>query len=331
MHSYSKDPDDLRSLVISRGRDTHVHICVDAQTGLVTRPPRPHSANIGTATTVSNRVEKLRMLDNLIMEHMLTATDTFYFEEDGTTNIFTCNYNGHTSHNRLITSFLQTPVCAPRRLTHLSLPLPNSHAKVNRKKMVRKPIGWQCCDHVSYNSEVRARANMKTDSFAQASHHVEEHLYVFTDGSARKVTCAGWGFIAMKCYRNGQGVPMVTVCGPVQMDEGGDFWVGATRATNNTSEMQALIEALYWLNSCVEDKKLPYYSKVMITVDSLCVKGLIDEEFVARENRAIAMRLCHMWKSGEEDIESEYTLGTRALWRRGQHYRGRARGHGDTS
>ena len=34
----------------------------------------------------------------------------------------------------------------------------------------------------------------------------------------------------------------------------------------------------------------------MISVDSLHVKGLIDEKFVARENKAIAMLLCHMWK-----------------------------------
>ena len=48
--------------------------------------------------------------------------------------------------------------------------------------------------------------------------------------------------------------------------------MGATRATNNTAEMQALIEALFSLNMCVE-KRLPFSSKVMITVDSLYVKG----------------------------------------------------------
>ena len=63
---------------------------------------------------------------------------------------------------------------------------------------------------------------------------------------------------------------------------------GATRATNNTVEMQAMIEALYWLNSGIEGK--------IITVESLYVKGLIDEKFVARENKAIAMLLCHLWK-----------------------------------
>ena len=34
----------------------------------------------------------------------------------------------------------------------------------------------------------------------------------------------------------------------------------------------------------------------MIIVDSLYVKGLIDQKFTVRENKAIAMLLCHLWK-----------------------------------
>ena len=44
MHLYAEDLDDLRSLVTSRGRDTHVLNCVDAPTGLGTMPPRSCSA-----------------------------------------------------------------------------------------------------------------------------------------------------------------------------------------------------------------------------------------------------------------------------------------------
>ena len=60
--------------------------------------------------------------------------------------------------------------------------------------------------------------------------------------------------------------------------------------------MQAVIEAFFWLNSCVEKLDLPIFSKVMMTVDSLYVKGLIDEKFVARESGALATLLCHVWK-----------------------------------
>ena len=72
--------------------------------------------------------------------------------------------------------------------------------------------------------------------------------------------------------------------------------MGATRTTNNTAEMQVLIEALYWLNSGIEDKSIPSCKKVMVTVESLDVKGLIDQKCMARDNKEIALLPCHLWK-----------------------------------
>ena len=90
----ANDLEDFRSLVTSHGSDAHVHICVDAQTGLGTLPPRPYSANIGTATTVSHRAGKRRIFESFVMEHLLTATNTLHSEDDGATDIYTWNYNG---------------------------------------------------------------------------------------------------------------------------------------------------------------------------------------------------------------------------------------------
>ena len=53
----------------------------------------------------------------------------------------------------------------------------------------------------------------------------------------------------------------------------GNFYIGATRVTNNTGEMQGVIEALFWLNTCVERGTLHADDGALITVDSLCVKG----------------------------------------------------------
>ena len=78
--------------------------------------------------------------------------------------------------------------------------------------------------------------------------------------------------------------------------------MGATRATNNTAEMQAMIGALYLVYSGIEGKIFSSSTKVMITVDSLYVKGLIDEKFVARENKAIAMLLYRLWKVVREKV-----------------------------
>ena len=54
---------------------------------------------------------------------------------------------------------------------------------------------------------------------------------------------------------------MVEACGPVQTAEKADCY-GATRATDNAAEMQALIEAFFWLNSCVRQVVLPSSGKV---------------------------------------------------------------------
>ena len=91
----------------------------------------------------------------------------------------------------------------------------------------------------------------------------------------------------------------------------GEFWVGATRTTNNKAEMQALIEALYLLNSGIEDKSIPDDEKVMVTVDSLYVKGLIEQQFTARENKAVVMLLCHLWKvvKNQESINIRWVRG----------------------
>ena len=94
LHLYAKDLSDLRTLLNSRCADSEVHICVDAQTGSGTWPTSPLSENIGTATTVTHRVEKQRSLESFIMENMLTATNTFNLQE-GNNNIYTCNYNGN--------------------------------------------------------------------------------------------------------------------------------------------------------------------------------------------------------------------------------------------
>ena len=45
---------------------------------------------------------------------------------------------------------------------------------------------------------------------------------------------------------------MVEACGAVQINTGENFYIAATRVTNNTAEMQGVIEALFLLTTCVE-------------------------------------------------------------------------------
>ena len=80
---------------------------------------------------------------------------------------------------------------------------------------------------------------------------------------------------------------MIEACGSMQITKGEEFYIGATGATNNTAEMQGIIEALFWLNSCVERGALHADADVLFTVDSRCGKVLIDEKFTAREHRDV--------------------------------------------
>ena len=57
-HVMRGDLEDLSMLVTSRAKDAHVHICVNAQTGLGTGVLGPANSDIGTATTVTHRAEK---------------------------------------------------------------------------------------------------------------------------------------------------------------------------------------------------------------------------------------------------------------------------------
>ena len=90
---YARDLEDLSMLVTTRVKDAFDHICVDAQTGLGSGVPGPANSNIGTATTVTHRAEKQRLHECFIMEHSLTATNTFSNNDARNTNIYTCNYN----------------------------------------------------------------------------------------------------------------------------------------------------------------------------------------------------------------------------------------------
>ena len=167
-----------------------------------TIPPRPCSASIGTATTVSPRVEKRRMLQSFIMKNLLTATNTFHCEDDGATNIYTCDCNGNHESQQIDYIFSSDTSLRSRtfdssatRSDHwgLTAAVKSNRARTPRKKIARKPIGWDCRDRIGYNNVVlRSHGTVTKALFA---------LYFFTDGWARNISrrekYAGWGFTAM--------------------------------------------------------------------------------------------------------------------------------------
>ena len=165
------------------------------------------------------------------------------------------------NHGRLTTSYHLTTVCAPEPLTHrptssdhwgLTATIRERCEKTPEKRHARKPIGWECSDHIAFNNTVRTQSNGSSGFVGQEPRFCDNPsvaLFIHTDGSAREVSrtrkLAGWGFTTMTKRPRLGDTPMVQACGSVQISKGGKFYIGATRVTNNTAEMQGVIEALF--------------------------------------------------------------------------------------
>ena len=195
-------------LVTSPVKDAHVHICVDAQTGLGTGIPGAASRNIGPAMTATHRAEKQRLLECFIMEHLLTATNTFSNDDDRNANICTCNYNG--CHEPQQIDYILSSDHSLRWRSFDSSATSWDHwgltatIREKRGKPTEKPIGWECRDHIGSNNTVRAQLNVGSGPFGQEprlSDNPSFALYIYTDGSARVVSrrqkCDGCSF---HCY-----------------------------------------------------------------------------------------------------------------------------------
>ena len=201
------------------------------------------------------------------MENLLTATNTFRFEDDGANNIYTCNCNGKyepqqmdyilSSDNSLRS---RTFDLSATKSDHWGLiaAIKSKHTKTPRKRLTENRLAGNVGITSVTTMKCMPFLNVDDGHFAQESRLCGEAsfaLYVFhgwfrSKNFVQRNVC--WlGFTALKSYQNRDKVPMVEACGPVQIAEGGEkYYVGAIRARKNTAEMQALIEALFWLNMC---------------------------------------------------------------------------------
>ena len=136
-----------------------------AQTGLGAGVPGPPNRNIGTATTVTHRAEKQRLLECFIMEHSLTATNTFSNNDVRNTNIYTCNYNGCHQPQQIDYILLSDHSLRSRTFDSsatssdhwgLTATIRERHGKAMGKRHIRKPIGWECNDHITFNNTAHA-------------------------------------------------------------------------------------------------------------------------------------------------------------------------------
>ena len=135
----------------------------DLGTGILGAP----SSKIGPATTVTHRAEKQRLLECFIMEHPLTATNTFSNDDDRNANIYTCNYNGchepqqidyilSSDHILRSRTFDSSATSSDHR--GLTATIREKRGKPPEKRHARKPIGWDCRDHMGLNNTAQLNA-----------------------------------------------------------------------------------------------------------------------------------------------------------------------------
>ena len=177
-HLYARDLEDLSMLTMSREKDSHVHICVDVQMGLGAGDTQSlllqywHCHNHYT----SGRKTETSLSACLIMEHSLIATNTFSTNDASYINIFTRNFNGcHEpqqidyilSSDRSLRSRTFDSSATASDQWGLTPTIRERHGKALGKRHVRKPIGWECNNHIAFNITVRTQLNWSSGLFGQ--------------------------------------------------------------------------------------------------------------------------------------------------------------------
>ena len=141
MHLYAKDLGDHRVEQIC----TSIFVCTLRQAW--GQCHQDQLANIGTATTVSHRVEKQRMFESFIMENLLTlpilrmTVCNFYGNhEPQQTNYIL--YSGNSLRSRTFDA-------SATKSDHWELiAIKSKHVKAPLKRTVRKLNGWECRDRI---------------------------------------------------------------------------------------------------------------------------------------------------------------------------------------
>ena len=108
-----------------------------------------------------------------IVERLLTATNTFSNDDDRNANICTGNYNG--CHEPQQIDYILSSDHSLRSRTFDSSATSSDHWtdrhhqgetwETEGKRHARKPIGWECRDHIGFNNTVRAQLKVGSGAF----------------------------------------------------------------------------------------------------------------------------------------------------------------------
>lgn len=130
-------------------------------------------------------------------------------------------------------------------------------------------------------------------SGSNVHHGVVPELRIYTDGACKgnnfvhsKVCPAGFG---VAVYVHASGASMCELFGPVELDAQSPFFLGAEVGSNNTAELTALGESLYWIRDVGTTAAFP--GPVRVLYDSEYAFKSISGEYDGKKNRALIERI----------------------------------------
>ena len=242
----------------------------------------------------------------------LTIHNSFTNEPAGN---WTCSHWGNAEPSQLdyICSDVPPKYRPQVRLTD-STATPSDHVvlaytlvgKYNRiwnayqRKQVRLPLRWAPKDdNTLFNSHIRELLSLPEEKTIAG-----DAYQIFTDGSyhaavkrRQKRGFAGWGFVV---YDSGKEITfeneVTSFFGPVVIFSTNQGYLGATKMSNNTAELSAIIEAMIWTFQRPS-------SKYRFFSDSSYVVRLLKGDFVPQENVALALLAVHWWSLLEQKHE----------------------------
>jgi len=245
------------------------------------------------------------------LSHKLKLLSTIFRDPAGT---YTCNYDFQkepsqidfmaTNISRSKVRYCRTFRSAATVTDHRGLVM-SFATKLARNKRYwaprgkPKPSGWHMTDG-EFNDFLRDSSNIehpKIHSDRDPAYHL------FTDGGyirgKRNVAKAGWGFVLFdECRMPSEDSEVLAKAfGPTVVEQGTNYWVGAQKRSNNTSELSAAIEALLYISGqdSEEHPALPRDGRLVWWTDSKYVLGLIQGKFRPRENVYMSKLVGHLW------------------------------------
>ncbi len=308
IHLYQHSLDILEKLFIAAPMGSTIIASIDANDSIALPETEPTST-VGPYT-VGFASRKGILLRTLLSEYGVVAANTWTHTASGDA---TCYYDGKyepkqidymgvgmdlphrgyscrvgetmaskSDHKPLILRIFAGRT-APTVSRNLSTPFTN------------KPIGWKMKSSTYFSDLVddllpvgshRYTAAHRPDPQDPAAHTI------YTDGHFRKrsrnirVTCA-WGFVVYST----EAQEVHACCGPVCLCSTNPLYLGATKRTNNTGEVSAMIESLIWILVNFAEQSSSFH----FIVDSSYVLNIVTERCQAKHNVMITSIMKYLW------------------------------------